>query len=313
MSNYIIGSFNIQHLNNTKDFKVLAKIIKDEGFDVIAIQEARSRDAVRNIVTQLNPSYWAYAYPSGNEEYAFIWKRRRLRLFELPNNRENPQILKSYHYRRKSGEIKLVRPPFVGYFTAQGLYGGCNFDLRLINTHITFSKPANAPLDVNILNSRRNELNILSRDIYGTVSDRVLGSKRSIFTVLLGDYNLVLVGEGPKIIKEGYTYVIKNGKQMIFDQREKSTLKKLQDSKDDSNNNEEKLEFQATEKYIDGSGDYYSRNYDHFGYDDSLPSKYVIKCSRVDAVDYYKDSNKLKTYREKISDHVPIKLEITLK
>ena len=101
MSNYIIGSFNIQHLNNTKDFQVLARIIKEEGFDVIAIQEARSRDAVRNIVTQLNPTYWAYAYPPGNEEYAFIWKKRRLRLLDLPNDRENPQILKSYHYRRK--------------------------------------------------------------------------------------------------------------------------------------------------------------------------------------------------------------------
>lgn len=312
MRNYIIGSFNIQHLNLTKDFEMLAKIIKHENFDIIAIQEARSRYAVKEIVKELNPRYWDYAFPTDNEEYAFIWRKRRLRLLELPNNRENPQVLRSYHYRKKSGEIQLVRPPYIGYFTAQGVYGGCNFDLRLINTHITFSKPKNAPTDVTVLNARRNELSILSRDIYGTVSDRVLGSKRSIFTLLLGDFNLVLDDDGPKILKEGYTYVIKNGKQMVFDQKEKTSLKKLPDSVDNSYDNEDKLEFSSQEKYIDGTGEYYSRNYDHFGYDDSLQTKYIIKCARVDAVNYYDDANKLKTYREKISDHVPIKLEITL-
>lgn len=312
MSDYTVGSFNIQHLNYTKDFEKLAEIIKTEGFDVIAIQEARSRDAVRYIVKELGERYWDYSFPLGNEEYAFIWKKRRLRLIELPNNKENPQIASGYHYRRSVGEVKLVRPPYVGYFTAQGLYGGCNFDIRLINTHITFSKPSHAPDDVSVLNARRNELSILARDIYGTVSDRVLGSMRSIFTVLLGDYNLVLDGMGPKILQDGYTYEIKNGKQMVFDQREMSTLKRPIDSADDNSSSEDSLESKAQEKYIDGSNDYYSRNYDHFAYDDSLPSKYRIKCSRVDALTYIEDEDILRTYREKISDHVPIKLEITL-
>lgn len=312
MSDYVIGSFNIQHLNNTKDFDVLAKIIKDENFDIIAIQEARSRTAVDYIVKKLNSSYWDSAYPKGNEEYAFIWKKRRLRLLELPDNRQNPQIASGYHYRPSKGEIKLVRPPFIGYFTAQGLYGGCNFDLRLINTHITFTKPTNSPTDVGILDARRNELSVLSRDIYGTVSDRVLGSMRSIFTVLLGDYNLVIEGEGPKILKEGYSYIVKNGKVMVFDQKEKTSLKKPVDTENEITDSEDRLEQLAQEKYVEGSEDYYSRNYDHFGYDDSLPSKYLIKCSRVDAINYIDADDKLRTYRNKISDHVPIKLEITL-
>lgn len=37
MSDYTVGSFNIQHLNYTKDFEKLAEIIKTEGFDVNAI------------------------------------------------------------------------------------------------------------------------------------------------------------------------------------------------------------------------------------------------------------------------------------
>ena len=56
---------------------------------------------------------------------------------------------------------------------------------------------------------------------------------------------------------------------------------------------------------------FYSRNYDHFGYDENLKVKYKLKASRVDALyKYY--NNDLEAYRKRISDHVPIKLEITL-
>lgn len=313
MSDYIVGSFNIQHLNYTKDFEKLAEIIKSEGFDVVAIQEARSKGAVERLVMELNKNYWDYAFPFGNEEYAFIWKNRRIKLLELPNNKENPQIVSGYHYRKSVGEVRLVRPPFIGYFTAQGIYGGCNFDLRLINTHIAFSKPSYAPDEVGTIDARRNELSILARDIYGSVSDRVLGSMRSIFTVLLGDYNLVLEGIGPKLLKAGYTYEIKNGKQMVFKQTEKTTLKRPLDSEDDTSSDEDRIESKAQQKYIEGSTDYYSMNFDHFGYDDSLESKYVIECTRVDALSYMDEEEVLKSYRDKVSDHVPIKLEITLK
>lgn len=313
MSDYTIGSFNIQHLNYTKDFEKLAEIIKSEGFDIIAIQEARSKGAVEYLVKELNSNYWDYAFPFGNEEYAFIWKNRRIRLLKLPDNKENPQIVSGYHYRKSVGEVRLVRPPFIGYFTAQGIYGGCNFDLRLINTHIAFSKPSYAPDEVGTIDARRNELSILARDIYGSVSDRVLGSMRSIFTVLLGDYNLVLEGIGPKLLKAGYTYEIKNGKQMVFKQTEKTTLKRPLDSEDDTSSDEDRIESKAQQKYIEGSTDYYSMNFDHFGYDDSLESKYVIECTRVDALSYMDEEEVLKSYRDKVSDHVPIKLEITLK
>ena len=54
MRDYIVGSFNIQHLNNTKDFKMLAKIIKEENFDIVAIQEVRRKDSIDDIVRELN-------------------------------------------------------------------------------------------------------------------------------------------------------------------------------------------------------------------------------------------------------------------
>ena len=77
-----------------------------------------------------------------------------------------------------------------------------------------------------------------------------------------------------------------------------------------SSDTEEIAELQDQEIAVDE--DYYSRNYDHFGYNELHPPKYKIKCSRVDAVELYKADNKLEIYRKKISDHVPIKMEITL-
>ena len=100
MRDYIIGSFNIQHLNNTKDFHMLAKIIKEEDFDIVAIQEVRRKHAIDEIVRELNSRYWDSAYTSGNEEYAFIWKKRRLKKLELRGNKENPAIVNNFHYKK---------------------------------------------------------------------------------------------------------------------------------------------------------------------------------------------------------------------
>lgn len=315
MSDYIIGSFNIQNLNNTKDFEMLAKIIRRGNFDVIALQEAHARDAIKSIASALGTK-WEYAYPRGNDEYAFIWNTMRLRLRELPNNKENPQIVRNFHPKKTLGEAMPVRPPYVGYFTAQGLFGGCKFDLRVINTHIAFSKPSYVPSFVSETDARRNELSVISRNLYDDVATKQLEGAKSIFTVLLGDYNLVLEGEGPKIrtewhVKYGtYEYLTKDGHRIKFDQRQKTSLKQPTNYIIDSSNLEEIAEMQEQEIAL--NGDYYSRNYDHFGYDESLPLKYKIKCSRVDAVELYEEDNKLETYRKKISDHVPIKMEITL-
>ncbi len=316
MRDYIVGSFNIQHLNNTKDFEMLAIIIKQENFDVVAIQEARSKEAVERIAKNLNAIYWDSAYPKEGEEYAFIWKKRRLRLLEMPQNKENPRIENSFHYKKENGEVKLVRPPYVGYFTAKGMYGGCNFDLRLINTHIAFSKPFYAPEFVSERNVRRNELSVLVRELYDSVNTSPIFGVRSIFTALLGDFNLVLTGAGDNIIEnvsgfdEKYPYKTQNGDGMKFRQEEKSSLKQAKDTTYNGLSNEDIAEQQEQELARDS--DYYSRNYDHFAYGDSLTDRYGVQCSRVDAV-YKYCNNDLALYRKKISDHVPIKMIITLK
>ena len=72
MSNYIVGSFNIEKLGDAKSFEKIAQIIKEERFDIVALQEARHKAGVAAIVQHLNPTYWAYSYPIESSEYAFI-------------------------------------------------------------------------------------------------------------------------------------------------------------------------------------------------------------------------------------------------
>lgn len=309
MSDYIIGSFNIERLNDDKEHKKIAEIIKEEQFDVIAIQEVHSKSAINTIVEYLGPRYWDYICPEGNEEYAFIWKKRRLKLWSFEDGRKNPYIAKDYRCLEDKGERPLIRPPYVGYFTTIGTPGGCRLDIRLINTHIIHDKPAIGYGYTTMNDIRRNELSVLSRDIYASVSKDVVGSLRSIFTVLLGDFNLVICGEGPKywneVFPDRYDYRTKDGEKMEFVQDEKTTLKQPKGNR------------KTTDEYVDqdevkeGDVDYYSRNYDHFGYDETLKAKYSVKPSRVDALyKYY--NNDLIEYRRNISDHVPIKLKITL-
>lgn len=309
MSNYIVGSFNIEKLGDAKSFEKIAQIIKEERFDIVALQEARPKAGVAAIVQHLNPTYWAYSYPIESSEYAFIWKKRRLKLRTLGAGKPNPYIAKKYDCLEERGEKPLIRPPYVGYFTNEGLPGGCRFDIRLINTHIIHDKPAVGYGYTTKFDIRRNELNIISRDIYADVSKDVVGSMRSIFTVLLGDYNLVLCGDGPKLWNElfldRYDYRTKDGDKMEFVQEKETTLKQPKGAV--------KIEEDYADQDVIKEGDtsFYSRNYDHFGYDENLKVKYKVKPSRVDALyKYY--NNDLEEYRRNISDHVPIKLEITL-
>lgn len=315
---YIIGSFNVLKLSNEtheeirKDYDLLARIISNEGFDVIALQEVLSENPIRDfLLPALGPQKWDYVwdapkmFSTGSQEgYAFLWNKRRLRLVEAE---DNPKIYNRYRIRgsRASGTVKnligakgLIRPPFVARFTPAGLLGGSNFEIRLVNTHIIFEKPKNADdfmisSDLSDVRIRRQELSTLSEEIYRMVSTKQYGDNMPSYTFLLGDYNLCLCGSESKMdefIKIDNTRILRTV------QKEKTSLKQPQR---DDNGNAIPLD------------DYYAHNYDHFSYETDLDDKLKLKVSRVDALAQY-CSNDLKIYRQKVSDHVPIKLTLNL-
>ena len=157
---YIIGSFNLLKMDfksneeTKKNFDKIANIIREENFDVIALQEVIAEIAVKEIVKRLGSMYWDYVFKPSTitvskdaqrEGYAFLWKKKRLRLVDADSAVE---IKDEYRIKRNSSgayihQGSLVRPPLVIRLTPQGLLGGSNFEIRLINTHIAFNSPVN--------------------------------------------------------------------------------------------------------------------------------------------------------------------------
>ena len=316
MRSYIIGSFNLYKMDfksneeTKKDFNQIAHIIREEQFDVIALQEVLSESAVKQIVCALNSNCWDYHFQAGSitasknaqrEGYAFIWNKRRLRLVD---GQDAISVKEEYRIRRRwMGKYvhrgSLVRPPLVIRLTPQGVRGGANFELRLINTHIAFQVPQacveHGKRDEVI---RKRELKVLAEQVYYRVSTKRYGNNLPAYTVLLGDYNLCLAGVGVPLISE-YIDITAN-RQLRTVQQEQTTLKQTQSSYRTTDLTLER----DTDVIQKGETNYFSQNYDHFSYEKVLDDTLTLTASRVNVVDKYG----LEAYRQHISDHVPIKL-----
>ena len=308
---YHIGSFNVRDLNYSnissdgeqlkRDFEKIAEIIVGENFDVLAVQELNSESALRYLVSKCNlhkNHMREYAYVFGAdmpthsrdpERYGFIWNVKRLRLINtLKNN--NPR------YYNFAGGGEVIRPPYYARFTARGMLGGSNFELRLLNTHIR---------DATSERDRINEFNILVQQVLPRICDHQEISKEGeimpAYAFLLGDYNLCL-NKGPRSIFkiDVITPTKFTGKRRYFQtvQEEPTSLKKV---------GEQRTIHEC-----------YANNYDHFTYETELNEKLNLNPRRVEAVGtYFPDephpTEKLRAYRMRVSDHVPIAMEIGLK
>lgn len=288
---YTLGSFNIKQFNlqfnshRSLDFRKLAEIISSEKFDVVALQEVYSELAVKHLVNTLNNfgyEKWDYCLPPnyiGHPEYAFIWQKTRLCLLDKENN---PTLLNSYH-SDKPGQTKLSYPPLAARFTPQGLIGGSNFEIRLINTHLS-------PRTSKGFSHTQDEFRTLAQQIYRLYSSKRDGSNLPAYTIILGDYNLCIL-DWPYVDESIF---VTDGRILKTVQTEKTSLKQNSPDTPISDN------------------DYYANNYDHFSYEISLLDKLKLQDSRVPALRKYYE-NDLAAYRKEISDHVPIKLILDLK
>lgn len=330
-----IGSFNVRNLSwgsgAKRDLDMIASLIKE--FDIIALQEVLSEGKILEGPTLNEPSGQAKAYehslrsrlgdnwemcwldPQTNskwypyigddkrgEGYAFLWKKDK---FKLPVNeygrRITPRIYRHYRTDSTKDEIRLIRDPGYGRFQFADLP---NAELRLITIHIVYNKPDEGniakKLDIGSYSMRRNEFNVIAKNIYTRISEDHSDINCSVaYTIILGDYNLNLLKSGagspyvPNLVvldRNGNIVptqeIISKGFYRIYtDQVDLTTISK------DSNN--------------------YSNNYDHFTFDEHTKNS-VIHSSphRLDAVERV---GGYELYKEKISDHVPIMLEISLK
>jgi|LFRM01.1.fsa_nt_gb endonuclease/exonuclease/phosphatase family metal-dependent hydrolase len=289
-----------------KTIQTFADIILNERFDIVALQEIKRQKAVDMILERL-PSYWKGEADNEVNDYAFIWNTRRIRLVETQTSygvrTYRPRIYKQYRVDRVSGQTDLVREPYFARFTPSGTIGGLPFEIRLINAHIRFGKLRfdEDETDENSLGAiamRKNEFSVLAKTIYVKEADKRYGNNMPAYTILLGDFNLNMpssnagspyLEEVIEISDDG-----KISKLVVTEQNKLTTLKsKYQNGTDES----EELSF--------------SNNYDHFTYDSNRFDSVNTKCEKIDSVQKYCGGD-FKEHKEKVSDHVPIVMEIDL-
>lgn len=170
--------------------------------------------------------------------------------------------------------IQMSRNPLYGRFTSNGLTGGVFFEIRLINIHIHHGGNDSCQ---NIA-QRMAEFKSVSSDIYNYLSTHRYGNNMPAYTFVLGDYNLCSWQCQQPDVTDNENFA-------KIHQSEKTTLKRIENG--------------------------FCNDYDHFGYDEDRFIGTRIYYERVDTVSKYMNSD-FQLHLEKVSDHVPIKLEIIL-
>jgi hypothetical protein len=157
----------------------------------------------------------------------------------------------------------------------------------------------NANLDFGAIQMRKNEFNILAGKIYPKISEYYKDINCCTpYTIILGDYNLNLKSSGVgRAILPDVVCFDSHGHPMLENTNEYCKIITVQD--------------ELTTLKTDGVG--YASNYDHFSFDERVKNG-IIKgaAHRIDiqADESEDEMTKFETYRERVSDHVPIYIEI---
>jgi hypothetical protein len=122
------------------------------------------------------------------------------------------------------------------------------------------------------LDLRKEECRLSKSEIHGRIDAHRYGNFKRAFTVVLGDYNLEC-----DVCNSCDPWNVQTF------QDEETTLKREEQG--------------------------YNNNYDHFSFDVIKNSSVPYTVSRIDAVNRYFKGDFTK-YKENVSDHVPVKLEI---
>ena len=146
-----------------------------------------------------------------------------------------------------------------------------------------------------------NEYLLVSKLYDNIYSDRKYGNNRSAYTFILGDYNIPLeFCHECELIYNLSTKTFLGGK--LFP-NERTTLIKKESYLKAIENNE--------------TPDIFASDYDHCSYniDHFIRRDVFVKVTRVNSVEKYcsNEEHPLIKHIEKLSDHVPIKIEITLR
>ena len=327
---YRIGSFNVcnwsssghedqtanQDTPSVRKLNRIAEIIRKERLDIVAFQEVLSEGKMlKSLKRRLGGNWEAhwdkpkkenlfYRGDNRNEGYGFLWRTDK---FELIPIGKRDWIWGDYGPSNGASDIlkgvRLIRDPLYGRFKLKNQ----RFELRLITTHILSDKPASIPtgLDgVSALDMRQNEFNILAGKIYARIADQRKDIHGVVpYTIMLGDYNLNL--ESSSVHRATVPDMA------CFD---------AQGRRVEGIAHARRIIYTVQKELTSLSPTAYTNNFDHFSYDGRTRAA-IIKgeAKRIDAVRKYAgtgtgtEEEKFADYHDKVSDHVPIVIEIDFK
>lgn len=333
MSRIRIGSFNVRNLadGEGRDLDRIAKMINYNHLDIVALQEVLAEGKVLGGIQLKEPSGQAKAYDRSlkrrlcgqwdsqwaqpvlsrenepfrgedqrGEGYAILWRTDK---FDLPIGRGGqpfrPKILSNYDPIIAESDLRLIRDPLYARFL---LRDHPVAELRILVTHIVYGKSDSLDgiIDYGAVKMRQKEFDILAGQLYKRVAQYYkVRDCTSPYTILLGDYNLNL-GCYPAVPAvacfdaKGRPVDESEAKLSIYTyQTDASTLKR------------------------DSPG--YANNYDHFSFDER--TQRIVRMDSIHSIDlvnkYSKSDDatleeKFDSYRKKVSDHLPIIMEVNL-
>jgi len=171
----------------------------------------------------------------------------------------------------------MTRRPLLGRFSPSELPGGLFFEMRLINVHLCWDSETVK----NDIVKRIEEFKLITGEVYEYLSNRRYGDQNSAFmpayTIVLGDYNLSAV-ICQSFENDSITHFIQTK------QEEKTTM----------------------------SAKGYANDYDHFSFDTKRFAGVDVQIQRIDSVSKFMGGD-FEQHMQKISDHVPIKFEFSLR
>ncbi len=323
-----VASFNVKNLsyaaidNDSKkkrSLKGIADLVRD--YDIVVMQEVLDPKVVelltqkinaapafstffrhwRGVWVDLQPSSINYPYLGDNrhEGYAYFWNTRKVEL--LKDDKGIDIIPKKYsHYKVGYGANRLLRDPGYGRFILKNRIRPV--EIRVITTHIVFSNPkTKGDIDIPDLSdtkNRKREFEILAGRIYKSINEhRKEPNVNAVYTIIIGDYNLSLEGKDiPSATVPAVCCFYSNGNRYfnIFDDDTMgiNVIKTVQDEPTT-------IKKDCTD---------YANNYDHCSYDRKMEQA-IIKCYRKPVLND-KSPEEIEEYRDTISDHVPIVVEL---
>ena len=345
---YKIGSFNLRNIGKTalgklnlRSIETIAKIISEENFDIVTLQEVLSEGAAlssnfgsketmkKDLLYELG-SNWSFAWADSRREpgvsnmygfsnndqrgegYAFIWNNTRIQLAKTSNGRADWDFEPRMIDRCKQD---LFRKPFYGRFVPKA---DPSMELRLVCVHTYYGKTDNAA-DRKV---RQHEIDVLLKDIYPEIADRRYGYNLPAYTIVLGDYNAELWNSNSlkwqselKKLRSGKIPAVMqtdlNG-EVVSTRYDNRRIKTVQEG---LTTLKSKMDEKGDEDF-DTAG--YSFNYDHFSYEqamfDDVKISYrrlteaVTKYCKINNNDVYQ--NDFEKYYKTVSDHIPIEMNV---